>query len=105
MFLILFFFFFFSSRRRHTRYIGDWSSDVCSSDPMDLTKNADINPVHMGAVIITTLAFGLITPPYGLCLLMAAKFVGIKFSRAIVASLPIYFVFFEIGRASCRERV
>src|SRR5437879_10123203 len=26
------YFFFFSSRRRHTRYIGDWSSDVCSSD-------------------------------------------------------------------------
>src|ERR1017187_8145703 len=26
------FVFFFSSRRRHTRYIGDWSSDVCSSD-------------------------------------------------------------------------
>jgi len=24
--------FFFSSRRRHTSYIGDWSSDVCSSD-------------------------------------------------------------------------
>src|SRR5437879_10236051 len=23
---------FLSSRRRHTRYIGDWSSDVCSSD-------------------------------------------------------------------------
>src|SRR5437763_7917996 len=29
---VFFFFFFFSSRRRHTRYIGDWSSDVCSSD-------------------------------------------------------------------------
>src|ERR1022692_5201498 len=24
--------FFFSSRRRHTRLLGDWSSDVCSSD-------------------------------------------------------------------------
>src|SRR5437762_6628676 len=24
--------FFFPGRRRHTRYIGDWSSDVCSSD-------------------------------------------------------------------------
>src|SRR5215208_1231170 len=24
--------FFFSSRRRHTRWPGDWSSDVCSSD-------------------------------------------------------------------------
>ena len=61
---------------------------------MDLTKNADINPVHMGVVIITTLAFGLITPPYGLCLLMASKFVGMKFSRAMLASLPIYVVFF-----------
>src|SRR5437763_4023977 len=30
--IFFFFFFFFSSRRRHTRYIGDWSSDVCSSD-------------------------------------------------------------------------
>src|SRR5437762_14262697 len=28
----MYYFFFFSSRRRHTRYIGDWSSDVCSSD-------------------------------------------------------------------------
>src|SRR5690348_17772288 len=28
----MFFFFFFSSRRRHTRWTGDWSSDVCSSD-------------------------------------------------------------------------
>src|SRR5437762_12973636 len=29
--------FFFSSRSRHTRYIGDWSSDVCSSD-LDLWR-------------------------------------------------------------------
>jgi tripartite ATP-independent transporter DctM subunit len=61
---------------------------------MDLTKNADINPVHMGVVIITTLAFGLITPPYGLCLLMASKFVGIRFSKAMLASFPIYVIFF-----------
>src|SRR5256885_2611373 len=29
-------FFFFSSRRRHTRLQGDWSSDVCSSDLVDV---------------------------------------------------------------------
>src|SRR2546421_12883278 len=29
-------YFFFSSRRRHTRSDRDWSSDVCSSDLMDL---------------------------------------------------------------------
>ncbi|MDP2297332.1 MAG: TRAP transporter large permease [Pseudolabrys sp.] len=60
----------------------------------DLTVNADINPVHMGVVIIVTLAFGLITPPYGLCLLMASKFIGVRFSKAMFASLPIYVIFF-----------
>lgn len=60
----------------------------------DLTKSTDINPVHMGVVIIVTLAFGLITPPYGLALLMSSKFVGVRFSRAMFASFPIYIVFF-----------
>src|SRR5690606_40177906 len=30
--------FFFSSRRRHTRFSRDWSSDVCSSDLVELTE-------------------------------------------------------------------
>src|SRR5216117_256201 len=42
-----------------------------------LTQVGRINPVHMGVVIITTLVFGLITPPYGLSLLIASKFVEI----------------------------
>jgi C4-dicarboxylate transporter DctM subunit len=50
--------------------------------------------VHMGIVLIITLAFGLITPPYGLSLLMASKFVGVRFSAALRASLPIYVIFF-----------
>ena len=59
-----------------------------------LTDSANIKPVHMGVVLIVTLAFGLITPPYGLALLMASKFVGTSFNRALVASLPIYIIFF-----------
>ncbi|MGA8413588.1 MAG: TRAP transporter large permease [Xanthobacteraceae bacterium] len=58
-----------------------------------LTQVGDINPVHMGVVLIATLAFGLITPPYGLVLLMASKFVGVRFSHALRAALPIYVVF------------
>ncbi|HXI37953.1 MAG TPA: TRAP transporter large permease [Burkholderiales bacterium] len=58
-----------------------------------LTQAGSINPVHMGVVLIATLAFGLITPPYGLVLLMASKFVGVRFSRALRAALPIYVVF------------
>src|SRR5437764_294741 len=60
---------------------------------LKLTKLGDINPVHMGVVLITTLVFGLITPPYGLSLLVASKFVGVPFGRAMVRSFPLYIVF------------
>jgi tripartite ATP-independent transporter DctM subunit len=59
-----------------------------------LATLGDINSVHMGVTIITTLVFGLITPPYGLSLLMASKFCDVKFSSAMYASLPLYLVFF-----------
>jgi tripartite ATP-independent transporter DctM subunit len=59
-----------------------------------LTELGQINPVHMGVVIVVTLAFGLITPPYGLSLLMASKFTGVGFTTAVVRSLPLYVVFF-----------
>ena len=58
-----------------------------------LTQVGHINPLHMGVVIITTLVFGLITPPYGLSLLVASKYVGVGFGRALVRSLPLYVVF------------
>src|SRR5437879_10277794 len=45
--LSVFFFFFFSSRRRHTRYIGDWSSDVCSSDLSRKGRELEENPQAM----------------------------------------------------------
>jgi C4-dicarboxylate transporter, DctM subunit len=59
-----------------------------------LNELGNIQPLHMGVVLITTLVFGLITPPYGLSLLVASKFVGVGFSKAMYASLPIYVVFF-----------
>src|SRR2546426_5095640 len=45
------FFFFFSSRRRHTRLQGDWSSDVCSSDLLNVGEedekgNAVVKEAH-----------------------------------------------------------
>ena len=58
-----------------------------------LTEIGHINPLHMGVVIITTLVFGLITPPYGLSLLVASKYVGVGFGQALKRSLPLYVVF------------
>src|SRR6478672_2459222 len=59
-----------------------------------LAEVGNINPLHMGVVIITTLVFGLITPPYGLSLLVASKYVGVGFGKAVIRSLPLYIVFF-----------
>ena len=59
-----------------------------------LAEVGEINPLHMGVVIITTLVFGLITPPYGLSLLVASKYVGVGFGKSVIRSLPLYIVFF-----------
>src|SRR6266487_4877726 len=40
------FWFFFSSRRRHTRWTGDWSSDVCSSDLRSRPGGAGSGPAR-----------------------------------------------------------
>src|SRR3989449_4471481 len=40
VFIVDRFVFFFSSRRRHTRCSRDWSSDVCSSDLLEIVGSA-----------------------------------------------------------------
>src|SRR5437762_9300303 len=62
LFLFFFlFFFFFSSRRRHTRYIGDWSSDVCSSDLTPRVLLYYIIPIYIrdftSAIIIVVVRY------------------------------------------------
>jgi C4-dicarboxylate transporter DctM subunit len=47
-----------------------------------------IDPVHLGIVVVMTLAIGLITPPYGLCLLLAAKIGELSIERSLVAVIP-----------------
>ncbi|MEZ5796636.1 MAG: TRAP transporter large permease subunit [Paracoccaceae bacterium] len=49
---------------------------------------AGLDPVHTGVIICMTLALGLITPPYGLCLFVAAKIGGISVEKSFVATLP-----------------
>jgi tripartite ATP-independent transporter DctM subunit len=44
-----------------------------------------ISPVLLGMVTIITLAIGLVTPPYGLCLLIAAKIGNMSVERSFSA--------------------
>src|SRR5690554_7574597 len=50
------FLFFFSSRRRHTRCGRDWSSDVCSSDLVNLQDPSTYTASPFAAVRAATLA-------------------------------------------------
>src|SRR5437762_9770981 len=94
--LRLCFFFFFSSRRRHTRYIGDWSSDVCSSDldqgaafPADDRPEPDPRD-HWAFRAPVRPAAPMIELPGGTNPVDA--FLAAEWKK-------------QIGRASCRERV
>jgi tripartite ATP-independent transporter DctM subunit len=48
-----------------------------------LAESVGIHPLHFGIVGIMSLAFGLVTPPYGLCLLIASEIAGINCMRAM----------------------
>src|SRR5437762_9279402 len=65
----------FSSRRRHTRYIGDWSSDVCSSD---LSGRDMLSRIIYGARISVTVGFGAVAIATGLATIvgMASGYFG-----------------------------
>ena len=41
----------------------------------------------MGVIVVMTGALGLVTPPYGVCLLVASKIMGIHPRRAMIMTL------------------
>nr|WP_319592848.1 TRAP transporter large permease [Salicibibacter halophilus] len=47
-----------------------------------------IDPVHFGIIIMMCLAVGLVTPPYGLCLLLASSIAKLPIGRSFIALLP-----------------
>jgi tripartite ATP-independent transporter DctM subunit len=48
-----------------------------------LARSAGLDPVHFAMIGIVSLAFGLVTPPYGLCLLIACSIAGIRMKDAL----------------------
>jgi tripartite ATP-independent transporter DctM subunit len=44
---------------------------------------AGLHPIHFAIIGVISLAFGLVTPPYGLCLLIACAIGNIKLGRAL----------------------
>lgn len=53
-----------------------------------VAQSIGVDPVQLGIVIIITLSIGLITPPYGLCLLISSVIGGLSIDRSFKAVLP-----------------
>lgn len=51
-----------------------------------------VNPVHMGVVVVMTLALGLVTPPYGLCLLIAGSIGNLTIEKSFRGILPFFLI-------------
>ena len=46
--------------------------------------------IILGLIIIVTLALGLVTPPYGLCLLLASSISGTTIEEGFKGTLPYF---------------
>ena len=49
-----------------------------------------ISPIILGLIVVVTLALGLVTPPYGLCLLLAGSISGISIEDSFKGVLPYF---------------
>ena len=61
-----------------------------------LTQGVGMDPVHFAMIGIVSLAFGLVTPPYGLCLMIACSVAGMRVGDALkdtmIMLLPMFAV-------------
>src|SRR5256884_2879863 len=87
-------FFFFSSRRRHTRCSRDWSSDVCSSDLVNLAHDLKLLAVRGRVIVIGN---------RGEVTINVRELMG---RRGSIRAFTLWGITpaEEIGRASCRGR-
>ncbi len=69
---------------------------ICGPILQLLSKGVGMDPVHFAMIGIVSLAFGLVTPPYGLCLMVACSIAGMRIRDAIkdvmIMLIPMFFV-------------
>lgn len=53
-----------------------------------VAQSMGVDPVQLGIIVIVTLSIGLVTPPYGLCLLIASVIGELPIDRSFKAVLP-----------------
>jgi tripartite ATP-independent transporter DctM subunit len=69
---------------------------ICAPILEPLSRAVAMDPVHFAMIGIVSLAFGLVTPPYGLCLLIACSMAGLRMRDVIkdtgIMLIPMFVV-------------
>src|SRR3546814_2419788 len=106
--MTVYLFFFFKQNTAYEMRISDWSSDVCSSD---LTPTGGALAALTALWLAGRLAMWFAAPPLAaLCDGLFLPLAALAFTRVLMRAgnrrnYPIALALWEIGSASCRERV
>lgn len=55
-----------------------------------LAESVGMHPIHFAIIGVISIAYGLVTPPYGLCLMIACTIGGIKIKHAVKDTLILF---------------
>jgi len=55
-----------------------------------LAEKVGMHPIHFAIIGVISIAYGLVTPPYGLCLMIACSIGGIKIKDAVKDTLILF---------------
>ena len=61
---------------------------------LPFAKLAGLDPIHFGVIFVVSLAMGLITPPFGLCLYSVCLVSGIDVVSLTKSTIPFYILMF-----------
>lgn len=63
----------------------------------ELSRAAGLNPLHVATLVVVTLCFGFVTPPYGLTMLLSASIAHVPSAAVIKQTIPFYLTFLAVA--------
>jgi TRAP-type C4-dicarboxylate transport system permease large subunit len=64
-------------------------------------RSVDLHPVQFAIISIVSLAFGLVTPPYGLCLMISCAVAGVRLRYALKDTIIMLIPMIVVLMALC----
>ena len=62
----------------------------------ELSRAAGLDPLHVATLVVVTLCFGFVTPPYGLTMLLSASIAHVPSAAVIKQTIPFYLTFLAV---------